>query len=96
MDPPSTVWGGGLHGKVCWLIAYNGFCFITANVYTLNRSIGILNECITCCLLSLNNCLVGQQYSELCFISVNVYNIVNSSIDVLRECTRYTTCCLIR
>ena len=24
MNPPSTVWGGGVHGKVCWLIAYYG------------------------------------------------------------------------
>ena len=23
MNPPSTVLGGGVHGKVCWLIAYN-------------------------------------------------------------------------
>ena len=22
MNPPSIVWGGGVHGKVCWLIAY--------------------------------------------------------------------------
>ena len=22
MNPPSTVLGGGVHGKVCWLIAY--------------------------------------------------------------------------
>ena len=23
MNPPSAVLGGGVHGKVCWLIAYN-------------------------------------------------------------------------
>ena len=24
MNPPSIVWGGGgVHGKVCWLIAYS-------------------------------------------------------------------------
>ena len=22
MNPPSAVLGGGVHGKVCWLIAY--------------------------------------------------------------------------
>ena len=22
MNPPSIVWGGGVHDKVCWLIAY--------------------------------------------------------------------------
>ena len=22
MNPPSIVWGGGVHGDVCWLIAY--------------------------------------------------------------------------
>ena len=25
MNPPSIVLGGGVHGKVCWLIAYMGF-----------------------------------------------------------------------
>ena len=22
MNPPSIVWGGGVHSKVCWLIVY--------------------------------------------------------------------------
>ena len=44
-------------------------------------------------LANLNKCLVGQQYSELCFITVNVYNLVNRSTVVLRK---FTTCCLIR
>ena len=38
-------------------------------------------------LANLNKCLVGQQYSELCFITVNVYNLVNRSTVVLRKCT---------
>ena len=42
---------------------------------------------------NLNKFLVGQQYSELCFITVNVYNLVNRSTVVLGKCT---TCCLIR
>ena len=25
MNPPSAVLGGGVHGKVCWLIAYDMF-----------------------------------------------------------------------
>ena len=38
-------------------------------------------------LATLNKCLVGQQYSELCFITVNVHNLVNRSTVVLRKCT---------
>ena len=26
MNPPSAVLGGGVHGKVCWLIAYISAC----------------------------------------------------------------------
>ena len=26
MNPPSAVLGGGVHGKVCWLIAYSMYC----------------------------------------------------------------------
>ena len=31
MNPPSAVLGGGVHGKVCWLIAYN-ICLICMHV----------------------------------------------------------------
>ena len=31
MNPPSAVLGGRVHGKVCWLIAYNICCTVVRN-----------------------------------------------------------------
>ena len=38
MNPPSAVLGG-VHGKVCWLIAYNTRCFITTMLNPNNHVI---------------------------------------------------------
>ena len=38
MNPPSAVLGGGVHGKVSWLIAYYGYSHLLAkcsNYYTV-------------------------------------------------------------
>ena len=51
MNPPSTVLGGGVHGKVCWLIAYSYMLhihtpfvtFIMYNTYTTMTVIKIHN-----------------------------------------------------
>ena len=46
MNPPSAVLGGGVHGKVCWLIAYlsvpldfsdANFCPLNSGPLDLNR-----------------------------------------------------------
>ena len=34
MNPPSAVLGGGVHGKVCWLIAYYNTT-TTSNIYSI-------------------------------------------------------------
>ena len=34
MNPPSIVLGGGVHGKSCWLIAYNGSPTYLADMMT--------------------------------------------------------------
>ena len=36
MNPPSAVLGGGVHGKVSWLIAYFVLCSAYLVEYTLN------------------------------------------------------------
>ena len=41
MNPPSTVLGGGVHGKVCWLIVY---CVCVLN-YQYNASTCITINC---------------------------------------------------
>ena len=53
MNPPSIVLGGGVHGKVCWLIAYKTKCmFFPTNknmkqcpVIFKNESIKFVKEC---------------------------------------------------
>ena len=37
MNPPSTVLGGGVHGKVCWLIAYILYRIEWQNVVNKNK-----------------------------------------------------------
>ena len=34
MNPPSAVLGGGVHGKVCWLIAYYTRTLVTVTTLT--------------------------------------------------------------
>ena len=41
MNPPSAVLGGGVHGKVCWLIAYMTMANIQTNSFIHNTG---LNE----------------------------------------------------
>ena len=47
MNPPSAVLGGGVYGKVCWLIAYNLF------------NIGIVGV-VTSCFNSMLNCVFSH------------------------------------
>ena len=43
MNPPSIILGGGVHGKTCWLIAYNGLEIIY-ECSVCKRYVSIINQ----------------------------------------------------
>ena len=45
MNPPSTVLGGGEHGKVCWFIAYiKANMLMLSDKLSLQRALDIIKQ----------------------------------------------------
>ena len=61
MNPPSEVLGGGVHGKVCWLIAYSVLNMNCCRALTVNLQKVFYNS----------QASVGdRQYTIILFISI--------------------------